>query len=64
MGACGFGLPFTWTEQPTAAGQKMSLQEALRIVADNLMFAMAAPKWAYHIPTPWFVVQPVANPHY
>lgn len=33
----------------------MSVQEALRIVADTHMFSIIAPKWVYKLPVKWLV---------
>ncbi|KAF5318599.1 hypothetical protein D9619_010824 [Psilocybe cf. subviscida] len=48
IGRCGFGFPFTWTtdqESTTDASGEMSVQEALRIVADSNMVALLVPRW-------------------
>ncbi|KAG6901989.1 hypothetical protein C0995_005948 [Termitomyces sp. Mi166 len=50
IGKCGFGFSFNWSAPPTAPDGSMSVQEALRIVADSHMLAIAAPKWLLGLP--------------
>ncbi|GLB42782.1 putative cytochrome P450 [Lyophyllum shimeji] len=50
IGKCGFGFSFNWTAPPTAPDGTMSVQEALRIVADSHMLAIFAPKWLLALP--------------
>ncbi|KAG5641736.1 hypothetical protein DXG03_004308 [Asterophora parasitica] len=50
IGRCGFGFSFNWEAPPTAPDGSMSIQEALRIVADSHMLAIAAPKWLLALP--------------
>ncbi|KAG6917128.1 hypothetical protein DXG01_003794 [Tephrocybe rancida] len=50
IGKCGFGFSFNWSAPPTAPDGSMSVQEALRIVADSSMLAIAAPKWLLALP--------------
>ncbi|KAG6898860.1 hypothetical protein C0993_003485, partial [Termitomyces sp. T159_Od127] len=50
IGKCGFGFSFNWSAPPTAPDGNMSVQEALRIVADSHMLAIAAPKWLLSLP--------------
>jgi len=50
IGKCAFGFPFSWSEPPTSANGKMTLQEALRIATDSLTLTILAPKWAYKLP--------------
>ncbi|KAG6812865.1 hypothetical protein H0H92_015793 [Tricholoma furcatifolium] len=50
IGKCGFGFSFNWSAPPTAPDGTMSIQEALRIVADSHMLAIAAPKWLLALP--------------
>ncbi|KAF8068982.1 cytochrome P450 [Lyophyllum atratum] len=50
IGKCGFGFSFNWTTPPTAPDGTMSVQEALRIVADTHMWAIFAPKWLLALP--------------
>ncbi|RDB29811.1 hypothetical protein Hypma_014185 [Hypsizygus marmoreus] len=50
LGKCGFGFSFNWSEPPTAPDGSMSVQEALRIVADSHMLALFAPKWLLSLP--------------
>ncbi|KAF8649606.1 hypothetical protein AX16_005697 [Volvariella volvacea WC 439] len=50
IGKCGFGFPFDWQEPPTALDGTMSIQEALRIVADTVMIAVGVPQWVQSLP--------------
>ncbi|KAF9467919.1 cytochrome P450 [Collybia nuda] len=50
IGKCGFGFSFNWTTPPKAPDGSMSVQEALRIVADTYMWSIAAPKWVLRLP--------------
>ncbi len=50
IGKCAFGFPFSWSEPPTGANGKMTLQEALRIVTDSLTLTILTPKWAFKLP--------------
>ncbi|KAG6829040.1 hypothetical protein H0H87_012773, partial [Tephrocybe sp. NHM501043] len=50
IGKCGFGFSFNWTAPPTAPDGSLSVQEALRIVADTHMLAIAVPKWILALP--------------
>ncbi|KAH0580883.1 hypothetical protein H2248_012042 [Termitomyces sp. 'cryptogamus'] len=50
IGKCGFGFSFNWSAPPTAPDGNMSIQGALRIVADSSMLAVAAPKWLLSLP--------------
>ncbi|KAF8649628.1 hypothetical protein AX16_005717 [Volvariella volvacea WC 439] len=50
IGKCGFGFPFDWQEPPTALDGTISVQEALRIVADTTTIVLAAPKTIRSLP--------------
>ncbi|KDR80361.1 hypothetical protein GALMADRAFT_242750 [Galerina marginata CBS 339.88] len=50
IGRCGFGFSFDWFAPPKSADGSMSVQEALRIVADTHMIAIFAPKWVQNLP--------------
>ncbi|KAF8966623.1 cytochrome P450 [Flammula alnicola] len=50
IGKCGFGFSFDWTEPAKTSDGKMSIQEALRIVADTHMIALFVPKWIQNLP--------------
>lgn len=50
IGKCGFGFSFNWTAPPSAPDGSMSVQEALRIVADSHMLVISAPKWLLALP--------------
>ncbi|KAF8155579.1 cytochrome P450 [Crassisporium funariophilum] len=50
IGKCGFGFSFDWFAPPRSADGSMSLQEALRVVADSHMIALFLPKWIQRLP--------------
>jgi len=50
IGTCGFGFSFNWGAPPKSSDGSMSVQEALRIVADTHMLAISLPKWAWYLP--------------
>ncbi|KXN80680.1 Cytochrome P450 4d8, partial [Leucoagaricus sp. SymC.cos] len=50
IGKCAFGLPFTWSEPPTAPDGTMSLQEALRLSNETFLTRVLTPKWAFKLP--------------
>ncbi|KAG7095482.1 hypothetical protein E1B28_006221 [Marasmius oreades] len=52
LGSCGFGLPGTWSEPPrTQSNDKaMTVQGALRIVADTVQLTLFAPGWLKALP--------------
>ncbi|KAG5634271.1 hypothetical protein H0H81_002585, partial [Sphagnurus paluster] len=54
IGRCGFGFSFNWEAPPTAPDGSMSVQEALRVVADTHMLMIFAPKWILKLPFPRF----------
>ncbi|CAA7270196.1 unnamed protein product [Cyclocybe aegerita] len=47
---CGFGFSFNWEDPPRAADGTMTVQEALRIVADHHMLMIFLPKWIQNLP--------------
>ncbi|KAJ8508787.1 hypothetical protein ONZ45_g8971 [Pleurotus djamor] len=53
LGHCAFGFPFDWSSPTRLPDGSMSVQEALRIVADTNLFAIIAPKWAWKLPFKW-----------
>ncbi|TFK38021.1 cytochrome P450 [Crucibulum laeve] len=50
IGRCGFGFSFDWSAPPTAPDGSMSVQEALRVVADSYMISTMTPKWVQNLP--------------
>ncbi|KAF4618306.1 hypothetical protein D9613_011546 [Agrocybe pediades] len=50
IGKCGFGFSFNWFAPPKSDDGRMSIQEALRIVADTHMAAIFTPKWVQNLP--------------
>ncbi|KAL5531294.1 hypothetical protein ACEPAG_4171 [Sanghuangporus baumii] len=50
IASCGFGLPFTWDEPPTASEGSMSIQEALAIVSEYNLARTSAPRWFWKLP--------------
>ncbi|KAG6918368.1 hypothetical protein DXG01_015020 [Tephrocybe rancida] len=51
---CGFGFSFDWSAPPTGPSNRMSVQEALRILADSHIISMMAPNWVRQLPFPGF----------
>ncbi|KAH9478750.1 Cytochrome P450 monooxygenase 124 [Psilocybe cubensis] len=54
IGKCGFGFSFDWSSPPRSEDGSLSIQEALRIVADSHMIATFLPKWIQNLPTKKF----------
>lgn len=50
IGKCAFGLPFKWSDPPTASDGTLSLQEALRLTTDNFLTMLLTPNWAFKLP--------------
>lgn len=50
LARCGFGLPFNWSAPPTGPNGSMTIQEAIRIVADTTPLAIFLPKWLLSLP--------------
>ncbi|EAU82330.1 hypothetical protein CC1G_06640 [Coprinopsis cinerea okayama7 len=53
MGACGFGLNLSWTDQPVSADGKVSMQEALKLINDR-QIVLQLPKWIQNLPFKYF----------
>ncbi|KAK7034559.1 hypothetical protein VNI00_012406 [Paramarasmius palmivorus] len=54
VGTCGFGLPGSWSEPPrTQDSNSMTVQGALRLIADSVTFTLFAPKWLKALPLKW-----------
>ncbi|KAG6819746.1 hypothetical protein H0H93_009046 [Arthromyces matolae] len=51
---CGFGLPYHWSSPPTDVDGKMSIQEALRFLADTFLLDFIFPSWVLRLPFPSF----------
>ena len=45
IGKCGFGFSFNWLEPPRSADGKMTIQHALRSIADSVAAVLLVPKW-------------------
>ncbi|KAF8447273.1 cytochrome P450 [Boletus edulis BED1] len=51
----GFGAPLAWSKPPSQGeGDNLSVLECLDIITNTLMFAVAAPSWAWKLPFKWF----------
>ncbi len=50
IGKCAFGLPFKWSDPPTAPDGTLSLQEALRRTTDDSVLMRLTPNWAFKLP--------------
>ncbi|KAF7426204.1 hypothetical protein PC9H_008571 [Pleurotus ostreatus] len=61
IGHCAFGFPFDWSTPANLSDGLMSVQEALRIVADTHMFSVIAPKWVYKLPIKWIQESRIAH---
>ncbi|KAG5646364.1 hypothetical protein DXG03_003687 [Asterophora parasitica] len=42
---CGFGFSFDWNAPPVGSNGEMSVQEALRVLADSFVVGLIAPNW-------------------
>ncbi|KAG6860150.1 hypothetical protein C0995_015073, partial [Termitomyces sp. Mi166 len=51
---CGFGFSFDWSAPPADPDDKMSVQQALRLIADSYIIGMMIPKWMQYLPLPGF----------
>lgn len=51
---CGFGFSFDWSAPPTGPDGRMSVQEALRVLADSHIIGLLAPDWVRYLPLPGF----------
>ncbi|KAG6809204.1 hypothetical protein H0H93_016018, partial [Arthromyces matolae] len=47
---CGFGFAFKWSAPPTTPDGEMSVQEALRILADSYVIGFIVPAWIRNLP--------------
>src|SRR5271168_5024399 len=47
IGKCGFGSSFNWLEPPRSADGKMTIQQALRTVSQNMIAILFVLKWHY-----------------
>ncbi|KAJ7266971.1 cytochrome P450 [Mycena haematopus] len=63
MASCGLGFEATWATPPTPnhKHRQISVQEALRIVADTRMLTTAVPKWLLRLPIPKFTTARMAR---
>ncbi|KAF8135992.1 cytochrome P450 [Mycena galopus ATCC 62051] len=52
ISTCGFGFPSTWETPPQAADGGISIQRALKIVAESTIIDTAVPKWLWYLPIP------------
>ncbi|KAJ3796245.1 cytochrome P450 [Lentinula aff. detonsa] len=50
IGSCAFGFSFQWDEPPRTSDGSLSVQEAIRTVADTYMLRVFAPKWVLKLP--------------
>ncbi|KAJ3761578.1 cytochrome P450 [Lentinula raphanica] len=50
LGSCAFGFSFQWDEPPRISDGSLSVQEAIRTVADTYMLRVFAPKWVLKLP--------------
>ena len=55
IGKCGFGFSFTWCDPARTSDGHMSVQEALRIVADTFMISTFVPKWIQRLPVQRYI---------
>ncbi|KAK0458099.1 uncharacterized protein EV420DRAFT_1643436 [Desarmillaria tabescens] len=53
IGVCGFSFPLTWNEHEISEDGSMSIQQALRIVADTASLSFA-PRWVKNLPFKYF----------
>jgi len=51
---CGFGFSFDWSAPPTVPDGRMSVQEAVRMLADSHIIGLLAPNWVRYLPFPRF----------
>ncbi|KAF8138090.1 cytochrome P450 [Mycena galopus ATCC 62051] len=48
----GFGFQSTWDAPPQAADGGMSVQEALKLIAETYLLSLVVPKWFMYLPIP------------
>ncbi|KAG6830546.1 hypothetical protein H0H87_007745 [Tephrocybe sp. NHM501043] len=54
IGRCGFGFQFDWSAPPVGPDGKITIQEALRVLADSYIIGMMMPDWVRYLPFPGF----------
>lgn len=59
IGKCGFGFSFNWLEPPRSIDGKMTIQHALRAIADSVAAVLFVPKWIQRLSLSGYVKQPV-----
>ena len=57
IGKCGFGFSFNWLEPPRSADGKMTIQNALRAIADSVAAVLFVPKWFQRLSISGYVKQ-------
>ncbi|KAJ6595778.1 cytochrome P450 [Mycena vulgaris] len=61
ISACGFGFPSPWATPETSGDGEISVQEALRLVAETNLLMLATPKWVLHLPIKKFTIARMAH---
>ncbi|KAG6909423.1 hypothetical protein DXG01_000576 [Tephrocybe rancida] len=51
---CGFGLPVEWSAPPVGPDGKITVQEAVRVLADSYIVSLIMPSWVQYLPVPGF----------
>ncbi|KDQ08643.1 hypothetical protein BOTBODRAFT_37796 [Botryobasidium botryosum FD-172 SS1] len=50
VSSCAFDVKFTWSEPLASSGERMSFQEAFKVVLVNAPVRLLVPTWAYILP--------------
>ncbi|KAG6865642.1 hypothetical protein C0991_000812 [Blastosporella zonata] len=51
---CGFGLSVDWSAPPIGPDGEITVQEAVRVLADSYIVGMMMPNWVQYLPLPGF----------
>ncbi|KAG6918369.1 hypothetical protein DXG01_015021 [Tephrocybe rancida] len=51
---CGFGLTVEWSAPPVGPDGNITVQEAVRVLADSYFVGMMMPNWVQYLPVPGF----------
>ena len=57
IGKCGFGFSFNWLEPPQSTDGKMTIQRALRAIADSVAAVIFVPRWIQRLSFSGYVKQ-------
>jgi hypothetical protein len=52
LSAAAFGIRLDWDEPPVPADGRLSIEESLRAVGENLALKLILPNWMFSLPIP------------